>query len=563
MSENIHNISCGVCNVSTVISRCLDCNEHLCKYCARAHQRGKSTKHHKTISEDCNSLGTSNGKAKEQDTCKSHPHEKLNAYCRTCSLLVCEECVQFVHVKHDFGKIDSIASKVKDDIFENLVQIKEKHISKLKSNLVRSEKYREEFKIHTKRIHDSVNQRTKELENEIRRIREKLTSEFDKVQKENEKVLNDIENNLKAKMFEIEKMSEAFLEIMNSASNIELLSAEHKMRNKIKNAVSNIHFNPALHLSHFITGNHVEEILKDAVGFIRRGEDFSSEFEGQDEDTLYPVFECNVVSAFNHKFGDILSVCPLNENEAWVHRKNESQNDFVNDYGIVKHSVELDFFIDDFAKMVNEEVLCSTYGEQRIVRLSKDGSVHDVLKTAPLHPRGICVSHDRSIIVCLMDDYTYDIKSESKRCVMKMTSDGTAIMHLEFDATSGRLFTVPYRVAENINKDICVVDRTSDTSGRLVVMTTDGVHKFNYNNNDSDKFIPNGVKCDPKGRILISDFWDKVHILDSGGYLLQYLVKGDNLIEFPQSIGLDSRGYLWVGCERGNIFIIHYKELGE
>lgn len=125
------------------------------------------------------------------------------------------------------------------------------------------------------------------------------------------------------------------------------------------------------------------------------------------------------------------------------------------------------------------------------------------------------------------------------------------------------MFGYPFRIAININGDICVSDYGDGTRG-VTIMQKDGNIKCLYRGPptgiDGDQpFLPHGIVCDENGHILVSD-WnnDCVHVLDrDGNFLLNLIGKKDGL-EGPNALGLDKRGYLWVGDSHGVVRIFKY-----
>lgn len=550
---------CDLCGTDlNVSSKCTDCDEYLCGHCKLAHRRNKDTKKHV--------IDEANGKSNytpDNVLCNIHAKQTIDMYCVTCNIPICSKCAGFIHNKHSYGQLKDVAKKKKHDMSKILTEFREQHISNLRSKIKLAQTYRQQNHDHGKKTLLEIDIRAKELEAEVHKYRERFTREFLDVQKQADNLLKQIESDMAKYLIELEKLHDAFLEVVSSASSLEIIKAEDGIYSKVEDVISGLNFNMRLHLTYFNPGKTDKMALQKSFGLFERGKKPSNDIKIDAPKVLKPPpkpFKVNINTAFNHQCGDILSLCPVGDNAAWIHRYNEYGNDLVDTTSQVLKSVEFDFFADDFSKMQDGGILVSSYGDQCIKKLEENGSVVDITKTDPLHPRGICIMRNGDILVCLMDDYTYDITDESRRHVARINMDGERIDTIEYDNENRRLFTLPYRVSENKNLDICVIDRTSDSSGRLVILDNYGAIKCIYNSNGDPKFIPNGVTCDAKGRIIISDYWDKIHILDNDGQLLQYLITEKNKIEYPQSIGIDNKGFLWVGCEAGNVYVLKYRE---
>ncbi|KAM6134470.1 E3 ubiquitin-protein ligase TRIM71 [Pterocles gutturalis] len=110
---------CSSCDEGNAASsRCLDCQEHLCDNCVRAHQRVRLTKDH-----FIERFATPSGPAAplalsppypaspynilsvfpdRASYCQHHDDEVLHFYCDTCSVPICRECTMGRHVGHSF-----------------------------------------------------------------------------------------------------------------------------------------------------------------------------------------------------------------------------------------------------------------------------------------------------------------------------------------------------------------------------------------------------------------------------------------------------------------------------
>ncbi|XP_074705724.1 E3 ubiquitin-protein ligase TRIM71 isoform X2 [Strix aluco] len=113
---------CSSCDEGNAASsRCLDCQEHLCDNCVRAHQRVRLTKDHfierfaagpaaagpaaplalspPYPASPYNILSVFPDRA---SYCQHHDDEVLHFYCDTCSVPICRECTMGRHVGHSF-----------------------------------------------------------------------------------------------------------------------------------------------------------------------------------------------------------------------------------------------------------------------------------------------------------------------------------------------------------------------------------------------------------------------------------------------------------------------------
>ncbi|KAL1782200.1 E3 ubiquitin-protein ligase TRIM71 [Sigmodon hispidus] len=114
---------CSSCDEGNAASsRCLDCQEHLCDNCVRAHQRVRLTKDHyiergppgpaATSAAQQLGLGPPFAGApfsilsvfpERLGFCQHHDQEVLHLYCDTCSVPICRECTLGRHGGHSFA----------------------------------------------------------------------------------------------------------------------------------------------------------------------------------------------------------------------------------------------------------------------------------------------------------------------------------------------------------------------------------------------------------------------------------------------------------------------------
>ncbi|XP_030406885.1 E3 ubiquitin-protein ligase TRIM71 [Gopherus evgoodei] len=118
---------CSSCDEGNAASsRCLDCQEHLCDNCVRAHQRVRLTKDHfiERFGGAPGAAAAAPGPAAQlalgqpypaapysilasvfpdrTSYCQHHDDEVLHFYCDTCSVPICRECTMGRHVGHSF-----------------------------------------------------------------------------------------------------------------------------------------------------------------------------------------------------------------------------------------------------------------------------------------------------------------------------------------------------------------------------------------------------------------------------------------------------------------------------
>ncbi|KAJ8299645.1 hypothetical protein KUTeg_023705 [Tegillarca granosa] len=247
-----------------------------------------------------------------------------------------------------------------------------------------------------------------------------------------------------------------------------------------------------------------------------------------------PDITLNIISQFKHKPANVRSICPVSDTTAYLRCDGEYNIDKVDKKGQIQGCIKLDF------------------------RVTKEGQIKQQLYTGPLRPNCLCLSSDDHILVTMHDELSYDVNKTSKRLVTRMTTTGQILTTYEYE-NDKRLFIILLGIDENTNKDICVVNRTSNKSN-VVILNASGGLKCTYKGQESEMFVPVKVKCDKFGQIIVSDLNKKIHILNRNGQLIKYLMTEKDLQNKPVSLAIDRNNLLWVGCVGGLVYIVKYLE---
>lgn len=122
-----------------------------------------------------------------------------------------------------------------------------------------------------------------------------------------------------------------------------------------------------------------------------------------------------------------------------------------------------------------------------------------------------------------------------------------------------RLFTSPYRVTQNGNNDICVVNWTEKNNGNLMILFSSGVLKSVFaGKNLGNECLISGVVCDSHHNIIISDTFNRlIALLNPDGEFMKYLLTPKSST-CPTSISLYN-SKLWIFLEGiGHIGVFQY-----
>ncbi|KAK3106653.1 hypothetical protein FSP39_024594 [Pinctada imbricata] len=464
--------------------------------------------------------------------CKHHTKEELDSYCFTCKLRICEECCRGEHKDHNWRRSKKAAREIRENSHARCENI-EGMISGLEQNeedreteadIERIDKLKVEFISFIDDLAEDM--KTKRRGQKSQRT---LTKELEKLRK----MLNFYKNEVELVKDNVTLEVEEELHILQE--NISSLSIQSG-RKKLKFREGKL----SPDALQYMFGDVVEDKSDSKVKIIEK-----SHFTHVDD------------SAFTR------SIVPVTCNEALVYRYKSTQIDHVDMTGRVIKERKLPTECADFIMMDND-IIYTHFGDKMIRRISASGTVSDVISTAPLHPSGISTSRDGGILVTLCDCYIKDITTSSKGEILQITSKGGITQRYgHTEGHTDRVLVNPYRVAQNVNMDLCVVDVIDkEIRVRLVVLSIKGHRKFSYTGQQSlkEKFVSDDVVCDHRGRILVTDLYNHaVHLLSEDGHFLGLILTKQSPLWRPRCMGLHC-DTLWVGCEKGVVRVYKYND---
>ena len=108
-----------------------------------------------------------------------------------------------------------------------------------------------------------------------------------------------------------------------------------------------------------------------------------------------------------------------------------------------------------------------------------DGVVFTDLRD--MFPLGLEVSQNGDVYACACERYSKQMSEATKRGVFRISKFGQVLNFFQFVEDTGKcLFSYPSCVTENTDGVICVIDRKSNSSGRVVALNHLGKKVFTY-----------------------------------------------------------------------------------
>ena len=227
---------------------------------------------------------------------------------------------------------------------------------------------------------------------------------------------------------------------------------------------------------------------------------------------------------------------------AWV-RADSRVLHLVDRDGSVKDTINTNFDFDCIALTPQGDILFSDVTNKSVNSISRDKTVTTLFQTEWI-PSGLCSLHNGNVAVAFSEDGR----------VVVFSMSGEVIKELD-----KKYFKFPYWMANNkVNNDMYI---TNYNGGSVVAIDQDYNVRYAYKG-QGESFRPCDICTDDAGHVLITD-WnnESVHILNKDGKFVQYLLTGEQGLENPSDIDVDSEGDAWVGqYESGDVIVVKYRQ---
>ncbi|XP_038077512.1 tripartite motif-containing protein 2-like [Patiria miniata] len=175
VATQLSKIKCEACEEEQeAISRCMDCDDYLCKDCQWAHKRLSKMKNHKIATLADLRTGGVSFRSKVRDTipkCEKHPNQDICDFCITCQKLVCSACAAGDHRAPDHELIDAHAAMVtcQQDLGEHLTQAKD-HKDEFEAAKISTDHARKRL---AAMVANATNKISRKAEEEVAKIRQR------------------------------------------------------------------------------------------------------------------------------------------------------------------------------------------------------------------------------------------------------------------------------------------------------------------------------------------------------------------------------------------------------
>ncbi|XP_061169479.1 uncharacterized protein LOC133178803 [Saccostrea echinata] len=466
--------------------------------------------------------------------CQKHDFP-IDMVCEDCDVFICSTCAKSDHNGHNWVTQATAAIHRKRELLKYLRKIKKEQLPAIDEKILKK-------KTENEGTYDSL---IKKVQKQFDEIVARLTEIKKSIEEALKGELGKKNKHLENETSRIEKKKKNILEI------VEYLE-ENNSSMSDKNLIENHR-----DLTHLLDDLDID--LENCSIRFRGGEidvDLLESMFGQ----IFNIDDISAKETNSFQYGEhpVLVSEALSEDECYIRDGESDFIELVNRQGEKKQKFTIDF--NDMCVTTNG-IYFTLREESTICYLSSSGSISELLSTDPLVPLGIFNSLDSGFFVSLQDSETddYPLESHSRRLVKYLTLTGDVIHEYEYQEDGQtRLFTLPGRLCQNFNSDICVMNITSDNAGEIVIVSVSGRLRSSYlGQNLNENFFPVDLVCDSTYNILVIDPGNSlIHLLSPKGEFLKYLLTEKEIS--PSTLTL-CRSALWMGTAEGLVKVFKYK----
>ena len=474
--------------------------------------------------------------------CDKHDLMPIDMTCEDCKEFICSKCVKEDHKDHNWITISTAATLRTRGLLKAMTKIEEEDIQQIDKKIQKASQQMDRNKRRCEsevlKLQRHYNAMVKTLEN-VKNNHEKILR--DKLESKNAN-MSEIKSSLEEKKKKVLQRVKSMKENSSTMTDIILIKTHRELTKLISTDEVEYKQNSDFLLRH--VGDINETVLESMMGQTIDVEQITVSETDSFQWLDYPI---SVLGAINEER------CFLRNTEL----PNVIQ---VNKSG--EKEIQFSVYVGDVCVTDNNDVFVTDYINKFISRLSYSGSVSPVFSTDPLQPAAVCQTKDGGLLVTLVDNMLdlYQPNSDSRRLVRHVTLTGDVIREYKYQEDGQtRLFTWPCSITQNSNTDICVINRTSNTTVELVILSFSGSLKCVYpEQNQRNELNLIDVVCDSYSNIIVSEInHSTVHLLSPAGEFMRYLLT-ENQVNGPTFMSL-KKSTLWIADRHGLVKLFQYK----
>ncbi|KAL4217233.1 E3 ubiquitin-protein ligase trim56 [Mactra antiquata] len=540
------NSPCQICDDgSRAEKNCLECEQNLCQNCSRSHLKMKSSRDHHLVSLTERSHA-GEGQVTSKSFCEKHKGDELSFYCRKCSIPICLRCKVTTHEQHTSEDLSDVAAEIRV-LLTDMLKGAQNVLPKFHGHLNDVTFYSDHLEKERDKLKAEIVEQTMKLHETIDDLSRKMSEDVD-----DEFCVEMARLGTRRDM--ISDKTTSFSTQLHSANQVVCFGSDADIAWNRDNLAEQLQ-----NMASMRTPADMIRLRMDFVPSTSMDSPSFSELIGALKKIRDPTdVKVEEYSSFSvdNSFKAVSSVCPTDEGTAWIALGWTADLHLFYRQGIKIKAHVVSRTIDFIARDAENHLIMSS-NEQKMVGKPGPGFNLDSFASFPgYHPRGITVTQDGDILICLAQSAAFqDYRASHKNKVVRLSDNGKVLMEYGAD---GKLFMYPLRVAANVNGDICVSDSRKQS---VVIVKASGELKTEYSGSPADEqreqktvFDPRGITCDARGHIFVADGAShSIHMLEHTGMFLGKLVTEANGLYGPYSVAIDKEDFLWVGCRDANV----------
>ncbi|XP_071169292.1 uncharacterized protein [Mytilus edulis] len=528
-------INCQFCETQKSIKwKCLDCSLLICDNCKdKIHLKIKNAKDHKIIS--IKDIGLH---PEELDftniKCQQHAGQSCCLFCTTCDHLVCPTCFAKVHKKHDLIEINEAYDIKQDDL--------KKEQSKIQKNKVEIETKMDKFRqlqavecFKYEKVRQDIQSQEKTLKQAVEKYAQKLQKELEQNCKSTfqsiEGGMNDISGSIKQADVRYNEV-EDFMNTTDVAKFFIQVSGMKKYTDISKESTMSNYCS----ILKFIPG----EITQSNLGTFQNDDSPSGEL----------TIDIKINRQFQTNISLVSFLSPCHDDSLWIACPNDGVLQKVKPEGTNLKTIST-FNIKVFGMEItsSNNLLVKVKGESRLKKIdSSTGKLTDSIYDAtPFTPSAVHATYNDKVII---GGFHNDLDTSA---VMVMSDKGDQEAVYEHDQHKQPIFKYPKSITSTSNRNIHVADyEQSDGKGKVVVIGQNGdvinTYLGHKEINKEEPFRPDCIVKTSRDNVIVTDrHTHTLHILNNSGVLLTCYNISDIGILYPLSLAFTPAGQLYIG----------------
>ncbi|XP_019630950.1 PREDICTED: E3 ubiquitin-protein ligase TRIM56-like, partial [Branchiostoma belcheri] len=233
VQHSVDKLPCESCaGKGKVVSRCLTCNDFLCKSCVSGHKTMRAFKGHLVVTLDELRSGNYDGQTERKEpTCDTHPGEKMRFYCKTHSVTVCRDCTVLDHPKpeHNVINLTEAAKEIRSSTQQALKNLKEV-LHETEEEIVATDKAIVDNQTECKKAEQLVDEKVSDIVTHVMKIGEQCKENVKADYGWEEKQKRAKKEELELKKVRLTSTAEFRESLLNHGTDIELATANKQIR---------------------------------------------------------------------------------------------------------------------------------------------------------------------------------------------------------------------------------------------------------------------------------------------------------------------------------------------